>query len=107
MALVRFNPAIVALRGKVGDWVYRHWYHKPVRQRAPDLSHRILSPAQKAHIAQFAVAGKEAPDMLKAHEAVCHRLARATGSSPISVAAWACYHHMPPEKFPRKRRSKR
>jgi len=100
MALVRFNPAIEALRGKVGDWVYRHWRGKPVVQKAPKRSRRKLTPPQQAHIAQFTVAAKAAPAMLAAHKAACRRLARATGKSEISVALRACYYHLPLDEPP-------
>ena len=100
MALVRFNPAIMALRGKVGDWVYRHWYGKPLCQRAPKRSKRKLSPKQKPQVARFTVAAKAAPAMLAAHKAACRRLARATGKSDISVALRACYYHLPLEEPP-------
>jgi hypothetical protein len=43
MALVRFNPAIMALRGKVDDWVYRLWYGKPVRQRIHHQQSRVAT----------------------------------------------------------------
>ena len=100
MALVRFNPAIEALRGKVGDWVYRHWYGKPVCQQKPNLSQRILTPPQQAQITRFAVAARDAPAMLAAHKDACRRLARATGKSEISVALRACYYHQPLEEPP-------
>ena len=101
MALARFNPAIEALRGKVGDWVHRHWYGKPVVQKAPKRSRRKLTPPQQAHIAQFTVAAKDAPAMLKAHKAACRRIARATGKSEISVATRACYYHLTLEDPPK------
>jgi hypothetical protein len=100
MALVRFNPAIEALRGRVGDWVYRHWHGKPVCQQKPDFSQRILSPAQQAQVARFTVAAKAAPAMLAAHKAACRRMARASGKSEISVAQRACYYHQPLEEPP-------
>ena len=102
MALVRFNPAIVALRGKVGKWIYRLWYNKPVRQKAPKRSKRKLTPAQQAQVALFTVAAKAAPAMLKAHKATCQRLARKTSKSEISVALRACYYHLPLEDPPGK-----
>jgi hypothetical protein len=100
MALVRFNPAIVALRGKLGDLVYRLWYGKPVCQRAPKRSKRKLSPAQKAQVARFTVAAKAGPAMLAAHKEACRRLARAEKASEISMATRACYFHQPLEDTP-------
>ena len=94
MALVRFNPMLEALRGKVGDWVYRHWYGKPVSPQKPNLSKRILSPDQQAQVARFTVAAKAAPAMLAAHKATCRRLARATAKSEIFAAQRACYYHL-------------
>lgn len=100
MALVIFNPSIVALRGKVGDWVYRHWYGKPVLQRGPKPSKRKLSPAQQAQVARFRAAAKAAPAMLKAHKAACRRLARTEKASEISMATRACFFHQPLEETP-------
>ena len=38
MALVRFNPALEALRGKVGDWVYRHCQRKARAEGKSEIS---------------------------------------------------------------------
>ena len=105
MAKVRFNPAIMALRGKVGDLVYRLWYGKPVCQRKPKRSKRSkrkLSPKQKAQVARFTVAAKAAPAVLKAHKDACRRLARAEKASEISMATRACFYHQPLENPPGK-----
>ncbi len=101
MALVRFNPAIEALRGKVGKWLYRHWYRTPRVQKAPDLSHRILSPKQQAVVDRFTVAAKAASAVHAAHKRVCQRKARTWKKSEISIATRACYYHLTPENLPR------
>jgi hypothetical protein len=100
VALVTFNPAIAALRGKVGEWVYRHWYRTPRVQKAPDFSHRILSPDQQAQVERFRVAAKAAPAMLAAHKRACQRKARVERKSEISVAFQACYYHQPLKDLP-------
>ena len=93
MAKLTLNPAFEALRGKLGDWVHRHWLGKPVVQRAPKRRRRKLTPAQLAHVEQFRVAAREAPATLAANRDACRRLARAWGKSDISIALQACYYH--------------
>jgi hypothetical protein len=102
MARVRFNPSIMALRGKVGKWIYRLWYGKQVRQKAPKRSKRKLSPLQLAQVERFTVAAHAAPAMLNAHKATCRRLAWKLAKSEISVAHRACYYHIPLDETPGK-----
>ena len=102
MAKLTLNPAFQKLRGKVGDWVLRHWRGKSVAQRSPKRSRRRLTPPQKLQVELFTVAAKAGPDFLATHRAACRRLALAWGKSDISVAVQACYFHCSVEDLPLK-----
>lgn len=100
MALVRFNPAMEALRGKAGKWVYGHGYRQPVVPKAPNLSGRILSPKPQAQVERFTVTARVAAALVAAYKRACQRQARAKGKSGISPAFQAGYHPQPLTDLP-------
>jgi hypothetical protein len=53
MAKVELNPSVAALRGKIGDLVYRRLWGHQITARAPDFSKRDLSEKQQAQVGRF------------------------------------------------------
>ena len=75
MAKAILNPAIMALRGKVGDLVYRWMNGQQVIQRAPKPGHRHWSRKQKLERRRFADDVAATRRWLKdpRHKAACRR----------------------------------
>lgn len=53
MAKVRLNPAVAAMSGKIGDFVYRQLWGRQVVGKVPDFSRREFTEPQKAELARF------------------------------------------------------
>ena len=50
MAKLTLNSAFEKLRGKVGNWVLRHWFGQPVAQQARELLSPRTDPAGTGQI---------------------------------------------------------
>jgi hypothetical protein len=69
MAKVELNPSVAAIRGKVGDMLYRRLWGKQITGRLPDFSKREFSAKQLAEIDRFSVGSvkwKGLPPQIKA-----------------------------------------
>jgi hypothetical protein len=83
MADVQLNAALAAIRGRVGDVVFKKRGGKVYISRRPDFSKRKLSAAQKRSVARFKAAVRLAREVMQDPNAAkpFERLAKKNGKA--------------------------
>lgn len=57
MAKAELNTALLGLRGRVDEWIYKRYRYGIVVTRRPRMENVVWSPAQKAHRRRVRAAG--------------------------------------------------
>ncbi len=94
MAKVRLNPIFEALRGQIGDLVFRRYGDKVVVSRKPDTEGREFSEAQLAHQERFRQAALFGKMVMADPETktIYEQAARAKGKPVFSLTVADFFH---------------